>query len=280
MTLPDRAGSDTLVSVIVPTFQRHAYLDLTLRAIRAQTHARLEVLVVADGDDARTRDVVEQQRDARVRYLHVPHAGFPAVPRNAGLREARGALLGFCDDDDLWHPEKLAHQVPVLLDGGYGMCTTDFDFIDADGRQVERDNRCHRYHGPFDWQTFYASMGFICNAAGLFTRRVYEQVGGLHEDPRLRANEDFEYWTRILHAAPGYFIGRKLVSYRVHPGSIQRSAPYQVLRNRLLLHRRLDQVLDVPRTLYLRKVVKIAGHYAMDRFPVFESWVRRNQAKS
>ena len=100
-------SSDKLVSVVIPTYKRYAYLDLTLKSILAQTHGNLEVLVVADGDDGETKEIVENQKDPRARYLYVNHAGFPAVPRNKGLRQAKGDLLAFCDDDDLWYPTKL-----------------------------------------------------------------------------------------------------------------------------------------------------------------------------
>jgi teichuronic acid biosynthesis glycosyltransferase TuaG len=122
-----------LVSVIVPTYQRQDYLIITLKSILAQSHRRLEVLVVSDGDDDETAAAVHSLDDSRAKYLFTDHAGFPAVPRNKGLRHAQGELLAFCDDDDVWYPTKLTQQIPVLADNRFGMCTTDYEFIDPDG---------------------------------------------------------------------------------------------------------------------------------------------------
>ncbi len=273
------AYSSKLVSVVIPTYKRYAYLDLTLKSILSQTHTQLEILVVADGDDAQTKLVVDNQHDARVRYLYVPRAGFPAVPRNEGLRKSQGSLLAFCDDDDLWYPSKLAEQIPYLLDGPYGMCTTDYDYIDQNGTLLDSVNYYQNYYGPIDWRTFFPSMGFICNAAGLFTREVYERVGGVNEDPKLRAHEDFEYWMRVLYEFKGYFIDRKLVSYRLHQGSIQKNNPWKVLQNRLTLHRSLKNTLPIPTTMYARKCAKIFAHYLFNQFPFSERLVRRLQGR-
>lgn len=272
-------SSDTLVSVVIPTFKRQAFLHLTLKSVLAQTHSNLEVLVVADGDDAETKQVVESQADPRARYLSVSHAGFPAVPRNEGLRHSSGDLLAFCDDDDLWYPTKLEQQIPILESGEYGMCTTDYDYIDQNGTLLNKVNYYHKYYGPIDWRTFFPSMGFICNAAGLFTRDVYKRVGGLNEDPKLRAYEDFEYWMRVLFECKGYFIDRKLVSYRLHQGSIQKNSPWKVFQNRLTLHRSLRKTLVIPRTVYARKIVKLCIHCLFDQYPASQRLLRRLQGR-
>jgi teichuronic acid biosynthesis glycosyltransferase TuaG len=272
-------SSDKLVSVVIPTYQRYSYLDLTLKSILAQTHSNVEVLVVADGDDVETKHIVEQQQDPRVRYLSVSHAGFPAVPRNEGLRQSKGDLLAFCDDDDLWYPTKLAEQIPVLLDGEYGMCTTDYDYVDQNGALLDNVNHYEKYYGPIDWKTFFPSMGFICNAAGLFTREVYQRIGGVNEDPKLRAHEDFEYWMRVLFVCKGYFMDRKLVSYRVHQGSIQKANPWKVFKNRLTLHRSMKKSLAIPSSMYARKCAKIFVHYLLNQFPAFEKLFRRMQGR-
>lgn len=272
-------SSDKLVSVVIPTFKRYAFLDVTLKSILAQTHRNLEILVVADGDDPETKQVVANQNDPRAQYHFVDHAGFPAVPRNEGLRRAKGDFLAFCDDDDLWYPTKLEEQLPYLLTGEYGMCTTDYDYIDQNGKLLDSVNYYRKYYGPIDWKTFFPSMGFICNAAGVFTREVYERVGGVNEDPKLRAHEDFEFWMRVLYESKGYFISRKLVSYRVHQGSIQRNNPRKVLQNRLTLHRSLKKTLAIPSTMYARKFAKILVHYLFNQFPVSERLFRTMQGR-
>ena len=265
------------ISIIIPTYNSASHLKEAIESVLNQTYSDLEIMIIDDGSTDKTKQVVENQKDPRAKYLHVSHAGFPAVPRNEGLRESEGDLLAFCDDDDLWYPTKLEEQIPVLLSGEYGMCTTDYDYIDQDGKLLHGVNHYRKYYGPIDWKTFFPSMGFICNAAGLFTREVFERVGGVNEDPKLRAHEDFEYWMRVLYESKGYFINRKLVSYRLHQGSIQKNNPWKVFKNRLTLHRSLKKTLSIPTTVYARKYAKLCVHYLFDRFPASERLFRTLQ---
>lgn len=272
------AASSKLVSVIVPTYKRQDYLALTLESILAQTHENIEVLVVSDGDDDATASVVSDLNDSRLKYLFIEHSGRPAVPRNEGLRQAKGELLAFCDDDDIWLSRKLEAQVTVLADG-YQMCTTDYSYIDHEGHDLDRVNYYDKYYGPFDWQTFFQSMGFICNAAVLFSRKAFERVGLLNESMELRAYEDFEYWMRMLYRNKGFFINRKLVAYRVHQGSIQRADPRRVLEQRLVLHRSLRKTLSIPPLQYYRKYAKLICHYGFDRWPRLKGFTRTVQGR-
>jgi GT2 family glycosyltransferase len=95
-----------VVSVVVPTRGRAAYLEVTLDSLLAQrTGIAHEILVVDDGDAGATADVVR----ARPAVRYVPHGarrGLNAA-RNTGLREAGAELIAFVDDDVLVPPEWL-----------------------------------------------------------------------------------------------------------------------------------------------------------------------------
>ena len=269
-----------LVSVIVPTFKRYDFLQKTLESILAQSHQHLELLVVADGHDEQTRAVVDGLNDGRACYHSIEHRGLPAAPRNEGLRRCQGQWIAFCDDDDLWHKDKLELQIPVLRDSNYSLCTTDYDYIDHDGILLPMRNYYANYEGKFTWETFYHSMGFICNAAALFSRDVFETVGYVNEDPKLRAHEDFEYWMRLLFQNEGFFMKQKLVSYRVHGGSIQRGSAFKVFRKRLALLNSLSSTLPVPLNHRAVKFGKTGVHFLLDQFPVARKTFRRLQGRT
>lgn len=273
------SNSDKKISVIVPTYQRYDYLELTLKSILEQTHQNLELLVVADGDDPDTATVVSSLGDPRARYLFTEHGGRPAIPRNEGLRQASGDVLAFCDDDDIWLSRKLESQLSTLTESVYLMCTTDYCYIDENGDELDRTNCYEKYFGPIDWRMFFHSMGFICNSAVIFSRKAFEKVGFVNEAPELRAYEDFEYWMRMLYRNKGFFISRKLVSYRVHSGSIQKDSPRRVFEQRVELHRSLKNTLQIPKVDYVRKYCKLACHYGFDRWPGLKKVFRGIQGR-
>ena len=103
------------VSVIVPLYQSRAYVAAALDSVLAQTLGDLEVIVVDDGSTDGGGEIVRGyvEREPRVRYMREENAG-PAAARNVGIAAARGAAVAFLDSDDLWLPEKLARQLPLL----------------------------------------------------------------------------------------------------------------------------------------------------------------------
>jgi GT2 family glycosyltransferase len=117
------------VSVVLPTFNRAAFLDEAFACIRAQTLADWELIVVDDGSTDETRPVVTEMASAEtrpVRYTYQHNQG-PAAARNAGIDVARGKYIAFFDSDDLWLPEHLAACVGALeanldVDWAYGAC--------------------------------------------------------------------------------------------------------------------------------------------------------------
>jgi predicted AlkP superfamily phosphohydrolase/phosphomutase len=93
---------DELISVITPTFERPDLLAEAIGSVLAQPYGRWELLVIDDGGDT-AKSVVAEVGDERVRALRVPHGG-PAAARNAGLREARGSIITYLDDDNALDP--------------------------------------------------------------------------------------------------------------------------------------------------------------------------------
>jgi len=102
-----------LVSVIVTTCNRAHYLPDALASVRAQTYVAYELIVVDDGSSDETPSLLRRLEATGVRCLRQPNRGV-AVARNQGVQAARGELIAFLDDDDLWLPDKLERQISVI----------------------------------------------------------------------------------------------------------------------------------------------------------------------
>jgi glycosyltransferase involved in cell wall biosynthesis len=120
------------VSVVIPTRDRPAALRRAVASALAQSHRPLEVIVVDDGERPASLFA-----DPLVRVIRVaPPRGDPGAARNVGVAGARGEFVAFLDDDDAWHPAKLARQLAVVADAGATSC--GFEVRDERGRLIER----------------------------------------------------------------------------------------------------------------------------------------------
>jgi len=99
-----------LVSVVVPSHNRARLLRRTLRSILAQHLTDLEVVLVDDGSTDETPQITNGA-DPRIVVIRNQEPGGVSAARNRGIAAARGEWIAFCDDDDLWSPDKLSRQL-------------------------------------------------------------------------------------------------------------------------------------------------------------------------
>lgn len=126
-----------LLTVVIPTHDRHAMIAGAVDSALRQTLQDLEVIVVDDG----SVPAVELPPHPRLRCIRVSLGQGPAAARNAGLAAARGRWIGFLDDDD----RLLPHMAEVSLTAIAGTdlpapvaALSGVEVIDGEGRVLEQ----------------------------------------------------------------------------------------------------------------------------------------------
>lgn len=100
------------VAVVIPTRGRARLVLRAVRSVLDQTHSNVELVVVIDGPDEVTENTLKEIDDPRLRVVTVAPAG-AAAARNRGADLSSAEWIAFLDDDDTWHPEKLAVQLAL-----------------------------------------------------------------------------------------------------------------------------------------------------------------------
>lgn len=100
-----------LASVIIPAYNGETFIAEAINSVLIQTYTPVEILVVDDGSDDNTAEVV--QSFSQVKYLYQENQG-DGKARNTGIEASRGYYLSFLDADDLWEPDKLSLQIQFL----------------------------------------------------------------------------------------------------------------------------------------------------------------------
>lgn len=102
----DMSGQ-TLVTVVIPTYNHAEFLKRALDSVVAQTYKDWEAIVVNNFSTDNTIVIVESFNDERIRLINFRNNGIIAASRNRGIEAARGKYVAFLDSDDIWYPEKL-----------------------------------------------------------------------------------------------------------------------------------------------------------------------------
>jgi glycosyltransferase involved in cell wall biosynthesis len=100
-----------MISVIIPTARRPQLLMRAVNSVLAQSMSDLEVVVVIDGPDPETTQILSGVADHRFRFIQNPRSLGSAEARNVGVAAARGEWVAFLDDDDEWLRHKLELQL-------------------------------------------------------------------------------------------------------------------------------------------------------------------------
>ena len=119
MRQPVTLQNNPLVSVILPLYNGERFVRKAVNSVLRQTYPHFELLIIDDGSDDKSQQQLPE--DHRIRLFTRSNHGVAAT-RNFGIKLAKGELIAFIDQDDQWHPEKLAFQVKHMLqnpDTGY-----------------------------------------------------------------------------------------------------------------------------------------------------------------
>jgi glucosyl-dolichyl phosphate glucuronosyltransferase len=204
------------ITVILCTYNRAGSLSKALESVASSAlpkSVEWEILVVDNNSRDHTREVVEEfcgRYPGRFRYLFEPRQGLSQA-RNAGIREARGDILAFMDDDVTVEPTWLENLTANLQDG---------EWSGAGGRILPEQGfsppRWLALYGPYamggflalfdrgdtprelDWAPFGTNMAF--------RREMFEKYGGFRTDlgrcgDGLLSGEDTEFGRRLVSAS-------------------------------------------------------------------------------
>lgn len=212
------------VSVVIPTYNRASLIGETLDSVEAQTFTDWECLVIDDGSSDNTREVVEAYcaRDPRFRYARHENTetrrDYKVIAvRNKGLALAKGDLIAFLDDDDVWLPGYLEAATTMLAarpDVRLSACPRLF----WDGERIVETQQF------LPGQLSQPLRGMIRNCFLVPSQCVIRRAA-IERTPlfRVPGSEDYDLWLQILPPRPASagvgFVAEPLVKYRIHAGS-------------------------------------------------------------
>ena len=210
-----------LVSVIVVTYNRKELLKETIYSILNQTFEEFELIVVDNFSDYNFFLHIESFNDDRIKPFQNQNNGIIAVNRNFGINNSKGKYIAFCDDDDLWLPEKLNKQITVLEDSGCGMVCTML-------KRFGVTNIFSKSYGigplPFRQKTSRNDLlhnNCISNSSVLVKKTILDEVGYFEEKRSFISLEDHDLWIRISAVTKIQFIPEVLLLYRIHKSNLR-----------------------------------------------------------
>jgi len=226
--------ANPLVSVLMPAYNRGAFIGAAIESVRKQTYPHWQLCVVDDGSKDETPQIIAAlaAEDSRIRWQTQANSG-QAVARNRALKMSTGSLVCFLDSDNLWLPGKLEQQVEIMQRRPeVGVLYGETDSIDADGNPLP-PIRMTRHSGRI---TLPLLIDNFVNFNTSMTRREHlEAVGGL--DERVRRADDYDLWLRLSAVCEFAYEPASWALYRIMPDQISSDKTGRFESNRAMLER-------------------------------------------
>lgn len=243
------------VSVIMNVYNGAPFLRQSLDSLMAQSFQDWELIFWDDCSTDESVRILEHYRDDRIRFIVSPTLVPLARARELAMREARGQLLAFLDQDDLWLPDKLARQVHLFrrrpdLGIVYGRAVR----FDDRGLFADYDHR-YEFRALPEGRIFTRLLCqpcFIAMSAAMIRRDALQAI--LPIPTEVEVCPDYYLFLGLAENHPVAAVQDVVCHYRVHAGNMSHGVGHRMHQEILWLMDRWADHLE-PRTLAHRRRV-------------------------
>ena len=217
------------VSVVIPTYNRFNFLMNAIESIKNQTYKNIEIIVVNDRSTQKEYyeydwtgiKVIHLDQNSKTKFGFACPGGYQ---RNFGIKIAEGKYIAFCDDDDIWLPQKLELQLAAMKKTGCKMSSTD-GYIGSGvynkDLNYRKYNATHCYSAlqdiykrkgsslfdngfPDIWTLAFMKVHncMICSSV-VIEKDIMDKTG---EFIIAKHAEDYEYWLRALENTNSVYV--------------------------------------------------------------------------
>lgn len=205
----------SVVSVIIPLYNRKHLIARCVRSVAAQTYRDLEIIIVDDGSTDDCDAVLESLacEDARIKLIRKENGGVSSA-RNAGLEAASGEYVQFVDSDDELLPSATETALAAMVEQGADAVV--FGLANVSESMVQSAGAPQRFLSLADFFRFNRNMGGLCSPVNKLFRRT------LIGEDRFRTDvswgEDMIFSLNYLQKAQS-FVQLPETLYIVYPNS-------------------------------------------------------------
>jgi glycosyltransferase involved in cell wall biosynthesis len=259
-----------LVSVVIPVFNGEKTIRETIESVLNQTLTDFELVVINDGSQDGTLDIVERIPDSRIQVFSYPNAG-QSTSRNRGIEIAKGDYISFIDADDLWTPDKLEAQLQALqANPKAGVAYSWTDWIDESSQLLGKGSYNTEQGAVF---TKLLLNDFVANGSNVLIRRqALTEVGGF--DPSVTPAEDWDLWLRLAARYEFVAVRSPQILYRISPNS----ASFNVWKMEASSLQVIDKAFAVaPESLQYLKQQCLGNRYKYLTFKAIEGYPERSK---
>jgi len=209
------SSSETLVSIITPSYNSEKTLNETFLSIKQQTYPNWEWLIIDDHSKDSSFEMAKNiaKSDERIIVVQTERNSGAAAARNLGIQKARGRFIAFLDSDDMWKPNKLEEQINFMISTGASFTYSDYDIL--------YPNKKTKTFSPKSLKTDYKHLLKKCDIGCLTVIYDSKVIGKRYMPLDTPKREDYAAWLDITkEGIVAHKIPKNLAIYRIQSNSV------------------------------------------------------------
>lgn len=275
-----------LISVIMPTYKRkYSMIERAINSILNQTYKNIELIIVDDSPESFSeRKTIKEKvlsiKDKRVRYIqHEVNKG-ACVARNTGIKNSKGSIIAFLDDDDEWLPTKLEEQMKCLHEENVDMVYCFWiKHIIGEKKTVEKLRTLTKRPDETAYESLLYKNYIGSTSLVLVKKECFDKVGLFKED--MPSCQDWEMWLRIAKKFNVGCVKKPLLIYYDHRGErITTNIDKQIAGHEEIFKICIEDLKTHPKALksqYYKLVLIYADNKEFKK--AFELWNKSNKVR-
>lgn len=208
-----------MISVVMPAYNASEFISQAIESILKQTFQEFELLVVDDGSQDNTVEIIQRYLDLdnRIKLIQIPHSGV-CNASNIGIRESKYQWIARMDADDISLPNRLEKQIKAISRNPKIVALGSYAYhISSQGKILSLQKQ-----GPITPTEFYSLLDrggipYVIQPTVLLNKEALLKVGAY--DPRFPLAQDLELLSRMSNCGLILALPEPLLLYRVHLSS-------------------------------------------------------------
>ena len=221
----------SLVTFLITTYNSQRWLNNCLNSVLNQTYKNLQVLIIDDGSDDSTVELIKNFSDKRIELFCREHSGI-SKSLNFAIDKIKGDFVARIDSDDFCDDTRISKQMNFLeLNPSYGIVGSNFFLVNEVGNKIDKIKNPEFHEDIIDQ---LPRRCCIWNGSIMLRTKILKQLNGFNQN--LSTGEDWDFFLRAIGLTKFYNIPEFLTYKRIHPSNISNIENAKKETERILLN--------------------------------------------
>lgn len=223
-------SNQPFVSILINNFNYGEYLQQAIDSALSQTYKAFEVIVVDDGSQDNSREIIENYGDRVIPVLK--DNGGQASAFNAGFATSKGTIICFLDADDYFSPEKIQVIVDAFLENpDIGWCFHPVTIVNKDKEELYANQHQDGISKVYDLSTAIKSgklnraipIDRVVTSGMCFSQNCLSKILPMPEEIRITSDDYIKY--AAFGLTKGFIQFEELSAQRIHGNNLYTDDP-------------------------------------------------------